>query len=176
MSGTELLVVSHGVGSAGAAICFNELIAIGVKCIIRAGTCGSLQTDQWKQGDVCIAYAAGKEDGVSRLMEPQGMPAVATPSVTNALSLAAAGKARLGVTVSSDIFYAPKVLPGTLGIWRDCQVDVIDMEVSTLFTICRGAKVMTGAVLAVDGSPFGWEGRGLRPEQPQACRGQANHG
>jgi uridine phosphorylase len=39
-----MTVVSHGIGGPGAAICFEELIKLGVTCIIRMGTCGSYKT------------------------------------------------------------------------------------------------------------------------------------
>ena len=40
--GAEMTVASHGIGGPGAAICFEELIQLGAKTIIRLGTCGSL--------------------------------------------------------------------------------------------------------------------------------------
>jgi uridine phosphorylase len=36
----RVTISSHGVGEAGASVCFEELIQGGVKTIIRAGTCG----------------------------------------------------------------------------------------------------------------------------------------
>ena len=42
-NGQDLTVCSHGIGGPGAAICFEELIKLGAKTIIRLGTCGSLQ-------------------------------------------------------------------------------------------------------------------------------------
>ena len=43
--GVPITVVSHGVGSPGAAVCFEELIKGGVKTLIRVGTAGSYSAD-----------------------------------------------------------------------------------------------------------------------------------
>ena len=43
--GTRVAVVSHGVGSAGAAVCFEELYRAGAELVIRAGTAGGMQPD-----------------------------------------------------------------------------------------------------------------------------------
>lgn len=47
-NGQDLTVCSHGIGGPGAAICFEELIKLGAKTIIRLGTCGSLQPSRIK--------------------------------------------------------------------------------------------------------------------------------
>ena len=63
--GTEITLVSHGIGGPGAAICFEELIHLGAKVIIRCGTCGTLQPDDMKPGDLMISTACASEDGHS---------------------------------------------------------------------------------------------------------------
>ena len=40
--GTTIAVVSHGVGSAGAGVCFEELCRAGAKRIVRVGSAGCL--------------------------------------------------------------------------------------------------------------------------------------
>jgi uridine phosphorylase len=49
--GQNILVMSHGVGSAGAAICFQELVDVGAEVILRLGTAGGLY-EETKAGDV----------------------------------------------------------------------------------------------------------------------------
>jgi len=63
--GTEITVVSHGIGGPGAGICFEELIHLGAKVIIRCGTCGSLKPKAMKPGDIMISNACAREDGHS---------------------------------------------------------------------------------------------------------------
>lgn len=157
--GEKVLIVSHGCGSSGAAICFRELIQIGVRCIIRAGSCGSLQPQSIKASDVRVVYAAAKEEGYSPIMEKNGMPAVASPQVVSAL-LKAAEEHELKqdpvITVTSDSFYAPVHTNGTLKEWSKYGCGVVEMECSALFVTCRQMGIMCGAVLIVDGCPFKW--------------------
>lgn len=169
----DFLMVSHGVGAAGATICFQELIAIGVKCIIRVGTCGTLQRHKLKQGDVCIIHASAKEDGVSSLLEPQGIPACGHFATVKLLADTAhqltqegllkqapahfEGNIFTGTSVTSDVFYAPKISKPTLKIYRAAMIDVVEMEISALYTVARQNGVKAGALCAVDGCPFGWE-------------------
>eukprot|EP00921_Rhytidocystis_pertsovi_P011174 GHVQ01018018.1.p1 GENE.GHVQ01018018.1~~GHVQ01018018.1.p1 ORF type:complete len:216 (+),score=30.04 GHVQ01018018.1:74-721(+) len=154
------IVISHGVGAAGAAICFEELIHIGAKVILRAGTCGSLQPATIRSGDVVVLHSAVREEGPSALMIPQGFPAVASPEVYQSL-LDSARRLQLpcftGMTVSSDLFYKPKIMGGTLDMYSKANVEVVEMEVSTLFVMCYLHKVRTGALCVVDGSPLQWD-------------------
>lgn len=82
--GAELSVVSHGIGGPGAAICFEELIKLGAKTIIRLGTCGGLQP-QVKTGDLIVAQGAIREDGYSEWAAPKNFPAVGDNDLTSAL-------------------------------------------------------------------------------------------
>ena len=52
--GTRVSVQGTGMGSPGAVIVFEELIQLGVKTLIRVGTCGGLQLGQ-KLGDTIVA-------------------------------------------------------------------------------------------------------------------------
>ena len=153
-----ILVTSHGVGSAGAAICFNELIAVGVKTIIRLGTAGGLQDDS-QIGDVAVATAAIREDGVSKLMIPQGFPAVADPRLALQLmegSRKAGLRTQAGIVLSSDIFY-PSLLPTSLELYQKAGAVAVEMECSTLFVIASLKRIRAGAMLALDGNPLKWK-------------------
>lgn len=179
-SGVEFLIVSHGIGSAGAAICFRELIKIGVKCIIRSGTAGSLQPEKHLIGDNVIVWAAGKEDGVSALSETAGMPAMATYEVVKQLEKTASAlfeesPPKVGVTVTSDLFYPSEIAEmNTLKKWQAMKADVIEMEISTLFVICRHAGIDCGAVVCVDGSPLAWDEGNYDPTGKKASEGKEN--
>ena len=67
--GAEMSVVSHGIGGPGAAICFEELIMLGVTTIIRMGTCGSMKKEI-VTGDLIVNMAAIREDGHSNYIMP----------------------------------------------------------------------------------------------------------
>ena len=83
--GVDITVVSHGIGGPGAAICFEELIKLGVTTIIKLGTCGSLKPDEIKYGDLVVSIACCREDGHSNTIIPKSFPAVADFTLTEAL-------------------------------------------------------------------------------------------
>lgn len=82
--GVEICISSHGVGASGAMLSFISLIKGGAKLILRLGTCGSLKKDI-KAGDIVIATAAAKEEGVSNIYVPTSFPAVADLDAINEL-------------------------------------------------------------------------------------------
>lgn len=158
--GQYFTVCSHGVGAAGAGICFEELIANGAKVIIRVGTSGSLQPDRIHQGDIVICHSAVREEGVSRLIAPEGYPAVADPYVFQTMQeIAKTKKANIvyGMTLSSDLFYKSSVLPSTLETFAKAKVDIVEMEASALFVLAMIKGVKAGAICVVDGCPFQWK-------------------
>lgn len=150
--GVPLAVVSHGVGSPGAAVCFEELIRAGVKTLIRAGTAGAYHADT-PAGSLIVSAAAIRTDGLTRQLVPEGFPAVADSAVVEALyssALATEGIVRKGLTVTLDVFFAGvEEVPhkrykaaGALGV---------EMEIAALYVVAalRGARA--GAILATDG-------------------------
>lgn len=156
--GKEILVISHGVGSAGAAICFQELIKVGAKNIIRLGTAGGLYDDT-KVGDWVIATSAVRQDGVSSLMIPLGYPAVADLEITQKLQESAkkSGHAyKTGIIVSSDIFY-PGHLDTQLELFSKAGALAVEMECSTLFVVGSLNQIKTGAIVVLDGNPLKWK-------------------
>jgi uridine phosphorylase len=62
--GRRIVVSSHGVGSAGAAVCFEKLIHGGVHTLIRAGTCGAV-VKEIEDVEFMIATAAVRDDGTA---------------------------------------------------------------------------------------------------------------
>ena len=157
IQGQKILVTSHGVGSAGAAIGFQELIDVGAKKIIRIGTAGGLY-DETKIGDIVVASSAVRKDGVSSLMIPTGFPAVASLDLTLGLhrELAKSGvDHRTGIVVSSDLFY-PGPLGDDLELYKRAGALAVEMECSTLFVIGTLRKIQTGALVVLDGQPLKW--------------------
>jgi uridine phosphorylase len=153
-----ILITSHGVGSSGAAICFQELIDVGAEVIIRLGTAGGLYDDS-KPGDIAIAVGAVRKDGVSSLMIPVGYPALPDLALTYQLvnqARSALPTARAGIVVSSDLFY-PGILEDDLALYAKAGVIAVEMECATLFVVGRLRKIATGSVLILDGNPLKWE-------------------
>lgn len=150
--GVRLAVVSHGVGSPGAAVCFEELIRGGVGTLIRVGTAGSYSADH-PAGSLIVSTAAIRADGLTRQLVPDGFPAVADSAVTEALYDAAVqggGVVAKGITVTLDVFFNGVVeIPHKA--YKAAGALAVEMEIAALFVIAslRGARA--GAILALDG-------------------------
>ena len=171
--GQKITVTSHGVGSAGAAICFEELIKLGAQVVIRVGTCGTLSS-KLDQGDHIVANAAIREDGATRLLIPQGYPAVADARVADALEAACkrenANYSR-GIILTSDVFY-PATLPTSLEMYSKVNVAGVEMECSTLFVIASLRGVRAGAITTVDGNPLKWDEGDYDPYGEKVTKGK----
>ena len=145
--GKPILILSHGVGSAGAAIAFTEVMHAGAQSIVRIGTAGGLY-DGVEIGDIVVPAGAVREDGASRLLLPMEYPAIADAELTQALLKftrekagahgstpgAKASRVRTGIIVTSDLFY-PGKLPSTLELHRSMGAIAVEMECATLFTL-----------------------------------------
>lgn len=159
--GVDITICSHGIGGPGAAICFEELIKLGAKVIIRLGTCGSLKPDVIQQGDLLVSIAATREDGHSLYYVPNNFPAVADPEVVIALKQEAlkieGAKVFTGITHTSSVFYPGPATGDNLKMNADAGCIAVEMENSALFTIATVRGIRAGACAVVDGSPFKWE-------------------
>ena len=152
----DVAVSSHGVGSPGAVICFEELCRTGAERIIRVGTCGGLKPEV-DDGDIVIVTAAVREDGVTPSIVPVSYPAAASVDVTVALRRAAARAGREvheGVVLTHALFYPGQVLGGDLELWQRAGAVAVEMECSALFVNGALNSVETGAVLVADGNPL----------------------
>jgi uridine phosphorylase len=154
--GVKVGAASHGVGSAGAGACFEELCRAGTKRIIRCGSAGGMQRGIGA-GDIVIAHGAVREDGLSRKLVPDSYPALASPELVLAMRTAAKSSgidAREGILLTSDMFYPHDVLGSDLPLWQRAGVTAVEMECATLFVICSLHQVESGAVVAIDGNPL----------------------
>ena len=108
-------------------------------------------------GDVIIAHAAVREDGLSPKLVPPSYPAIAAPDLVLAMRTAASAagvNVREGTILTSDLFYPHDVLGSDLPLWQKAGVIAVEMEAATLFVVCALHGVEAGAVLAVDGNPL----------------------
>ncbi len=153
--GLPLVVTSHGIGAPGAAIAFEELIAAGVRRILRIGTCGGLRPEV-DRGDLVLATAAVQGTGFGREFAPPGYPAVADGALTRAMALAAGKEGRqvhAGIVATKDSFYGGVGGHGlNYGELADARVLAVEMECAALFLVGSLRGMATGAILAVDGN------------------------
>ena len=149
---------SHGVGSAGALLCFNELVQIGAQEIVRIGTCGALQ-DSLQAGDVVIASKALALDGPTQTLH--GAKALVESSENLTTSLKDSFKVdeiscEFGPVVTSDLFYE-EVPNYPLTHMSEESLLAIDMETSTLFGFAKRKNIEAASILVVDGNPLKWD-------------------
>ncbi|MEM7588165.1 MAG: purine-nucleoside phosphorylase, partial [Acidobacteriota bacterium] len=87
--GQRITVVSHGIGSAGAGLAFEELARGGARTLIRVGTCGAV-ADGIDDGSAILATGAVRDEGLTPRLIPLGYPALAHHEVIIGLAEAAA--------------------------------------------------------------------------------------
>jgi uridine phosphorylase len=148
--------VSHGVGSAGATVCFEELCRAGAVRLVRAGTAGGMQP-AIRDGAIVLARAAVREEGTTAKLVPTAFPAVADVDVALSLRRAAATVGRdvvEGVVLTSDVFYPHAVLGSDLALWQRAGVVAVEMECAALFITAALHGAAAGAILAIDGNPL----------------------
>ncbi len=149
-NGRPVSVQSSGMGCPSAGIVIEELIQLGVKKILRVGTCGGLQADL-AIGDLIVAISAVPADSTATHLiggEPHAPTAdweLIHGAVHNAKELGK--KVRVGPIVSSDVFYNPD--SGQYGRWSDRGVLAVEMEAAMLFTVGALKKIQTGCLLIV---------------------------
>jgi DeoD family purine-nucleoside phosphorylase len=148
--GRPVSVQATGMGCPSAAIVVEELVQLGVKRILRIGTCGGLQPDL-ALGDLIVAVSAVPADSTATHLvggEPH------TPTADWGLVHGAVHAAhelgrpvRVGPIVSSDLFYNPD--DGQYQRWSDRGILAVEMEASVLFTLGALRKVQAGCLLTV---------------------------
>ena len=147
-NGKPLLIATSGMGAPSLSIVVNELIQVGIKKIIRIGTCGSIQP-QVLVGSVVISQGALCRQGTANDIAPPEYPAVADPFLTVALAQAAQKldiPYHVGITASVDSFYEgqervqssanPNLQSWLIGITKQyfyLNVLNYEMETGTLF-------------------------------------------
>ena len=149
-AGKPVSVQSSGMGCPSAAIVIEELVQLGVKKLMRVGTCGGLQPDL-SMGDLIVALSATAADATATHYvggEPHAPTAdfgLVHEAVHQAKQL---GKpVRVGPIVSSDIFYNPD--SGLAGRWSDRGILAVEMEAAILFTLGALRKIQAGCMLIV---------------------------
>lgn len=151
--GVPVVVSSHGVGGPGALCQFGELAAAGVHTFVRFGTAGALRADI-ADGDLVIAEAAVRDDGVTQQLVHPEYPAFATPETVLALTAASAAhqaRAHRGVVWTRAAF-SPMVRELPMREYLAARVIAIEMELSTLLVFAGLRGLRAGGVLVIDGN------------------------
>ena len=147
--GKPVSVQASGMGCPSAAIVIEELAMLGVKRIVRVGTCGGLQPDL-ALGDLIVAITAVAADATAHHLVGEPHTPTADWDLVHAAVHAAKelGKpVRVGPIVSSDLFYNPD--QGQYQRWSERGILAVEMEAAVLFTLGALRKVKTGCLLTV---------------------------
>jgi purine-nucleoside phosphorylase len=148
--GKRVSVQGTGMGCPGATIVFEELIQLGVKKLVRVGTCGGLQPHH-ALGDLIVALSAVAADATASHLvgnEPH-CPTASWSLIHGAVHVAKEmdQAMHVGPIVSSDLFYNPD--DGQYGRWSERGVLAVEMEAAALFTVGALRKVESGCLLTV---------------------------
>ena len=148
--GRPISVQGTGMGCPGATIVFEELIQIGVKKLLRVGTCGGLQPHH-KLGDMIVALSAVPADSTAMHLvgnEPH-CPTASWELIHGAVHAAKelGQPMRVGPIVSSDVFYNPD--GGQYDRWSSRGVLAVEMEAAVIFTLGALRGVQAGCLLTV---------------------------
>ncbi|MBV9212959.1 MAG: purine-nucleoside phosphorylase [Actinobacteria bacterium] len=141
--GVHVTVQSTGMGGPSAAIVVEELIALGARVLVRAGTCGAIDP-ALSLGDLVTAGAALATDGTSRALGA-GQCVAADAELTSALVEVGGGRA---ITVAStDLFYEDADGHGeTRGA---AGAAAVEMEAAAVMQVAARRGVRAGCVLLV---------------------------
>jgi len=148
--GKRVSVQSTGMGCPTATIVAEELIRLGVKRLIRVGTCGGLQPG-FALGDIIVAISAVPADSTAMHLvgnEPH-CPTANWELVHGAVHVAKelGQPITVGPVVSSDLFYNPD--QGQYARWSERGVLGVEMEAAALFTLGALRGVQAGCILTV---------------------------
>jgi DeoD family purine-nucleoside phosphorylase len=147
--GRPVSVQATGMGCPSAAIVIEELVQLGVKRLLRIGTCGGLQPDL-QLGDLIVAVSAIAADATAQhLVREPHAPTADWELVHGAVHAAKElGKpVRVGPIVSSDLFYNPD--DDQYRRWSERGVLAVEMEAAVLFTLGALRRVKAGCLLTV---------------------------
>ena len=146
--GIRVLAVSTGIGGASAGIAVEELNNLGVKNMIRIGSCGALQPEV-KIGDLVLVSGAVRDDGASKTYIDPIFPAVPDSELLFACVNAAQKRAisyHTGIARSHDSFYTDRE-EEIDAYWSKRGVLGADMETAALYTTGHLRKIRTMSIL-----------------------------
>jgi uridine phosphorylase len=175
--------ISTGMGAPSIDIIMNELLSLGAKKFLRMGTCGLLQSQFMKGGDIAVATSAVRDEGTTDCYVPKEFPAVASFEMIQAITqsveqLHLESRCHFGIFHTKSSLYAREFNQSMMKeenarymqIMKDAGVIASEMETAVLLTLAslaHGRKdsrpispsdsVMAGSICAVlgEGDDFG---------------------
>lgn len=150
-------MVTIGYGSSIAASCVEEMRYLGASMVIRIGSTGAI-SPVITTGDVVIATAAVRDEGVSKFYLDEGVPAMAHQKLNDSLSDFFAHKK---IKIKKGVVYT------TDGRWREdrekmkrlasCGVISVEMETAAIFAVGMGNAFPVLSISIVSDNPHNEE-------------------
>lgn len=146
--GVRLMAVSTGIGGASTGIAVEELHRIGVRTMIRIGSCSALQPDI-RLGDLILINGTVRDDGTSKTYIDAKYPAI--PDTELLFRTVEAAKEQnyrfhVGKARSHDSFYTDEE-EQTDRYWASKGILGADMETAALFVVGGLRGVRTASIL-----------------------------
>ncbi|MEC9488474.1 MAG: purine-nucleoside phosphorylase [Halanaerobium sp.] len=167
-AGQKVSVQTTGMGEASAAIVIQELLELGVKRLVRIGTCGALQ-EEVKSGDLILARAAATLDlTVNRLAGGLYLAPLADYELITELNRQAVKQGlelHLGQVATVGFFHGTTMEQNRL--LAENGVLAREMETAILYILAARAGVSAASLLIAGGHVFKRE----RAEQCQIRKG-----
>ena len=160
------LLGQFGIGAPAATAMLEQLAALGTSAVVSVGTAGSLQRDL-EPGDLVLAEAAIRDEGVSHHYLPPARLATAPAEMSAALRTAmerSGLRFRTGVSWTIDTPYRETVAEA-----RQYQAEgilCVEMEAAALFAVAqvRGLQVASALVISDSLADLVWSPRFHDPQ------------
>ena len=146
--GVPVMAVSTGIGGASAAIAVEELSRIGVRGMIRIGSCGALRKGIGL-GDLILVNGAVRDDGASSSYVDSKYPAIPDTELLIACmdsAKALGARTHVGIARSHDSFYIDHE-EEICAYWSGKGVLGSDMETAAVFVTGGLRGVKTASIL-----------------------------
>jgi AMP nucleosidase len=151
----RITIINYGVGSPLAALIVELLSLLKPKATLMLGMCGGLR-EKYKIGDYFNPVAAIRDEGTSLSYMPERCPALSSFVIQRYVCKE---------LERNNIVYHTGVVHTTNVRWwefnekfrgrlREEEVQAIDMECATLFTVGFAAKVALGALMMITDLPL----------------------
>ena len=147
--GVPLSVQSTGMGCPSAGIVFEELVQLGVRRLVRVGTCGAIAPGL-AMADTVVALSASPVDTTAVQYSGMAHAPTATFELAEAavrLSRASGARVHVGPVVTSPLFYDPDTCH--VERWARLNHLGVEMEAAMLYTVAAVHGVEALALLTV---------------------------
>jgi DeoD family purine-nucleoside phosphorylase len=147
--GVPVTIQATGMGGASTAIVVQELVELGARALVRAGSAGALDPTL-PLGGLVVAERAVADEGPALVLAGGRSAPAPDARLTDSLEAAARAGGRpvaRGPIVSTELFYDPD--PNRPERWRAEGLLAVEMEAATLFALAARLGVRAGCLLVV---------------------------